>query len=285
MDWKQSCRARLPEHLDESGDLAPPWEKFPHYERHTIGWRMGTGEDWLGLWHVFLENLDPAFEVRLAYLKRHPPAPFTWASSVHDVLYPSSREEDKGDDDDDDDDDVDDDRAATERRAALLQRGLIASDIAFATWLRQQPAVRWPWTYSETPENAARHWTRDLWFWSRQVAKLRGGPAWTPPQVPAQWQPCALALETGNVGSLEPGQGLLSLARMLSAGQVTPPWQLGLDLDEFADSFEGGMGYVDAFRLWGMSAFDDREHLQRYLDTTEMPKRWEVWVAEQFLID
>src|SRR4051812_10758487 len=70
MDWKQSCRARLGDHLGKDGDLAPPWEQFPTYERHTIGWRMGAGEDWMGLWRVFVEDLDPAFEVRLAYLKR-----------------------------------------------------------------------------------------------------------------------------------------------------------------------------------------------------------------------
>jgi hypothetical protein len=75
MDWKQSCRARLPQFVDRNGDLAPPWEQFPEYERHTIGWRMGTGEDWLGMWHVFLEQLDPAPDARLAYLRRHPPAP------------------------------------------------------------------------------------------------------------------------------------------------------------------------------------------------------------------
>jgi hypothetical protein len=35
------------------------------------------------------------------------------------------------------------------------------------------------------------------------------------------------------------------------------------------------MGYVDAFRLWGMSVFDDREHLQRYVVATRMPESWQ----------
>jgi hypothetical protein len=47
-----------------------------------------------------------------------------------------------------------------------------------------------------------------------------------------------------------------------SAGRVTPPGQLGGTLEDFADSFENDMGYVDAFRLRGMSPFDDREHLR-----------------------
>ena len=294
MDWKQRCLARLPEHLDAHGDLAPPWERFPTYERYTIGWRMGTGEDGLGLWHVFLEQLGTSYEARLAYLRRHAAAPVTWASSVHQVLYPSARDDgdnDDDDNDDDDDDDGDDDerekQAAQERRTALLQQGLIASDAAYSTWLRQQEGVRWPWTYAETPEHAARYWTRDLGFWSRQVASLRRAPGWTAPPVPDEWQACAAPLATGAAGALDPDRGLLSLARALAAGHVTPPWQLGLTPADFADSFEDDMGYVDAFRLWGMSVFDDREQLQRYLDgnTTQLPASWAGWIAEQWPLD
>src|SRR5579871_6192954 len=90
MSWQQFYRDRLPDELDDNGDLAPPWERFPTYERYTIGWRMGTGEGWLDMWRVFLDDLDPALEVRLAYLKRHPPAPVTWASWVYAILHPSS---------------------------------------------------------------------------------------------------------------------------------------------------------------------------------------------------
>ena len=133
MDWKRSCIARLPEYLDDSGDLVPPWERFPGYERYSLGWRMGTGEDWLGLWHVFLEQHDSAFEARLAYLRRHPPAPFTWADAVYDALHPSPI-----------DDENEDERIAKERRGALLEMGLIASNVAYPTWLRQQQGVRWP---------------------------------------------------------------------------------------------------------------------------------------------
>jgi hypothetical protein len=274
MDWKQFCSTRLPEFLDGNGDLAPPWERFPSYERYTIGLRMGAGEDWLGLWHVFLENLDPAFEARLAYLRRHPPAPVTWADAVHDVLYPSSGDAAR-----------DEEGAAAERRDALQRAGLIASDVAYSTWLSQQRGVRWPWESADAPEEAARYWTRDFWFWSRQIAGLRSDPAWEPPAVPERWQPCAEPLRSGAVRSPDLRKGLLSLAQMLSAGGVIPPWQLGLTLDDFADSFEEDMGYVDAFRFWGMSSFDDREQLQRYLTATEAPEVWERWSAKQFLLD
>lgn len=285
MDWKQRYLARLPEHLDDKGDLAPPWERFPHYERYTIGWRMGTGEDWLGLWHVFLETLDPAFEARLSYLRRHPAAPITWAKSVHDVLYPSSRDDADEDEDGDRDGDGGGERGGEERRAALLEMGLIASDVAYSTWLRQQEGVRWPWTYGDTPEYAARYLTRDMEFWSRQVAGLRSDPGWKTPQLPDEWESCAAPLATGDPRPLDLDRGLLSLARSLAAGRVAPPWELGLGVDDFADSFEDDMGYVDAFRLWGMSVFDDREHLQRYLGPAGMPERWGGWIAEHFAVD
>lgn len=269
-------RGRLSEHLDANGDLAPPWEQFPNYERYTIGWRMGGGEDWLCYWSVFLEDLDPAYETRLAYLRRHPPGPVSWAEHVHDVLYPSA---------DDDADDTNGDQLAAQRRAELLYLGLIASDASYPIWLRQQQGVRWPWESGDPPETVARYLTRDLWFWSRRVAGLRGGAAWAPPPVPEGWQPCAVPLATGRVPDLDPSRGLLSLAQMLSAGRVSPPWELGLGVGDFADSFEMNMGYADAFRLWLMSAFDDREHLRRTLGPAEVPQSWEEWLSEQFHFD
>lgn len=285
-DWRQRCLELLPEHLDERGDLAPPWEQFPSYERYTIGWRMGAGESWLSMWHVFLERIEPVFEARLAYLRRHAVAPISWASAVYSVLYPSARDEDEErEGEEEEGGDADGGGGALQRREELLRLGLIASDVAYSTWLRQQQGVRWPWTYSESPENAARYWTRDLAFWSRQVAALRGDPAFAIPEVPRAWEACAAPLRTGDAGRLDLGQGLLSLARVLAAGHVAAPWQLGLTPDDFADSFDDDMGYADAFRLWGMSVFDDRAHLERYLAATAVPAAWRGWVAEHLHAD
>ena len=275
MDGMSYRRGRLAEHLDGAGDLAPPWERFPHYERYTIGWRMGAGEDWLGLWRAFLEGLPPAFEVRLAYLKRHPPAPVNWADHVYRVLHPSAP------DAADEAGEGAEDQVEAQRRAELRGLGLIASDAAYPIWLRRQDGVRWPWESGETPESVARYWTREFWFWSRQVAALRGRAGWKSPDVPANWLACAEPLETGRASALDLRRGLLSLARALAAGRVVPPWELGLSPDDFADSFEMDVGYVDAFRLWGMSAFDDREHLRRHLGA-EVPTHWDGWLAEQF---
>jgi hypothetical protein len=269
VDWREHSRGRLPAHLDAHGDLAPPWERYPDYERYCIGWRMGAGEDWMCLWSVFLEQLPEDRETRLAYLRRHPPAPVSWADSVAHVLDPSEETDEVEDDPD---------RAAS-RRASLLEEGLVASDVAYRTWLAQQKDVRWPWERNASPEAAARHDTRALWFWSRRIAELRSHGAWTPPVVPNAWQSCARAIETGDHGALDVREGLLTLARMLCAGEVKAPWQLGLTPSDFGDSVADDMGYVDAFRLWAWSAFDDAAHLRRYLDSTRAPSEWNGWLT------
>jgi hypothetical protein len=262
--------ARLEANRDAHGDLAPPWEEFPTYERYSMGWRMGSGEDWLRLWHVFLEELEDR-DARLAYLRRHAPAPFNWANAVANVISEDEGEED-GEADGEEDEDIDYD--------ALLAEGLIASDIAYPTWLAKQRGVVWPWSYADDPIDAARHYTRECSFWSRQVEALRADPAWTPPSVPPAWEVCAEALATGRVRDPEPARGLVTLARMLAAGHVAPPWTLGLGPSDFADTFELTMGYADAFRLWGMSVFDDEEHLARYLGTSPPPASWQAWITE-----
>jgi hypothetical protein len=280
MDGQQFYRGHLSDELDANGDLTPPWEKFPTYERYTIGWRMGDGEGWLSYWYVFLENLDPAFETRLAYLQRHPPAPKNWADRVYGVLYPSAEDAEGAENED---------QIIDQRRAELLYLGLIASDASFPIWLSQQEGVRWPWEFStdpdESPEHVARYWTRDLWFWSRQVAALRSQSGWTPPEGPESWQACAGALATGQLPAFDLTHGLLSLAQMLAAGRVLAPWQVKLTPADFVDSFEMDMGYVAAFRLWIMSAFDDREHFRRYLDGTKPPESWDEWLAENVHIE
>jgi len=62
---------------------------------------------------------------------------------------------------------------------------------------------------------------------------------------------------------------------------VVAPWQAGLAVDDFSDSYEIGMGYVDAFRLWAGAAFDDAPTLERYLADAAMPAAWRPWVDAQ----
>lgn len=277
MDHTNYYRGRLAEHLDANGDIVPPWAQYPDYECGTIGWRMGSGEDWLTYWHLFLDTLDPAFDVRLAYLKRHPPAPVSWADAVLRVLHPTHGGEQ------DDERDEDDQREA-QRRAELYGLGLVASDASYPIWRDRQQTIDWPWAHSETPQSAARYFTRDLWFWSRHVTELRSAGLLDLPALPEAWEPCAEPLRTGQVPAPDTTQGLLVLAQMLAAGAVVPPWRLGLTPGDFADTFDLGMGYVDAFRLWIMSAFDDNAHLRRCLGHG-VPAEWEPWLAHQFRYD
>jgi hypothetical protein len=222
--------------------MEPPWARFPTFERYTIGWRMGSGESWMASWGEFLGGLDSSYEARLAYLRAHPPAPVSWADSVYGVLHPDWEEPEDASEEEED-------AAAAERRAELRALGLIASDAAYATWRARQAGLTWPWSHSDTPENAARYWTRDLWFWSRHLAEERAKPGFTPPEIPRAWSACARAVRTGEVGSLDPAAGLRSLAVSLAAGEVVPPWAIGLELADFRDSFDDDMGYVDAVRL------------------------------------
>ena len=60
--------------FDQKGLPIPPWRLFP-YMPGDMGWRMGTGEEYLFQFHVWFERLDPASRDR--YRHRHP-APFFW---------------------------------------------------------------------------------------------------------------------------------------------------------------------------------------------------------------
>lgn len=269
----------LAENLDARGDLAPPWEEFPDYERHTIGWRMGSGESWLGFMGEFLDkHLPTDFETRLAYLQRHAKAPYTWSDWVFDILYP-----DVVDEDDENDDDGERERKRNEeRRAELIKMGLVASDIAYFTWRAKQDSIVWPWQDCETAEEAARYRTRDLWFWSRHLAELREQNIIPAFNAPDAWQEIAEIVRTGQTKPVVASEGLLSLVRCFAAGTLIAPWQAGLSPSDFADTFDMNMGYVDAFRLWGMSALDDRPHMDRYARSTSMPDVWQAWIDENF---
>ena len=284
MSWRDAARLRLPQHLDACGDLRPPWAEFPTYERYCLGWRMGAGEDWLGLWGIFLEGLATDRGTRLAYLRRHPPAPVNWSESVYRVLNPEwGGDSDEDETEDEDRGDVPDPIAV--RREELRGLGLIASDASYAIWRSRQAETRWPWEDCRSPATAGRYWTRDLWFWSRRVAEARADGTLTVPKAPWPWRGCIAPLHTGRLVRFERRRGLLTLVRMLCAGAVVPPWRLGLKVDDFADTFDRDMGYVDAWRLWGMSAFDDRGMMQRFGHIDEAPTAWRAWMDAQFYLD
>lgn len=247
------------EYKDDNGDVPPPWAICPTLERYTIGWRMGYGEGAMYAFSTFLDGIGPSLEARLALLKRHPPAPYTWADWIDGVLFnPDNRLDDWSPSD-------------PEARLRLdwqIQQGLIASDIAYPTWVAKlQGRQRLPWEDSpatESPAETARYNTREFAFISRQLSEH---PL---PEPPIAWRLSE---------PVPPSQGLLCLAQQLLSGQVRPPWEFGLETDAFKDTYDDDMGYADAFRLWTVSAFDDAEHFQRYLGSfSNPPQSWRRWL-------
>ena len=248
-------------------DMLPPWEAFPTYERYTIGWRMGAGEDYRYDWYTFIEMLPNDYDTRLAYLMRHRPAPLNWGDEVLAVLYPSTESDQEFD-------------CSTEE---LLNLGLVKHDAAYQTWLKQQTAIVWPWSLpvSDTPAQAARYGTRCFWFFSRQLSAARQAGNIDFDDVPGAWRSVETQLLTGLLGDVNPTYGLMALAQMLCAGAVQPPWIFGLSPDDFTDSFEMDMGYCDAFRLWIMCAFDDDMLLCEMFEETGIPNAWVNWIDER----
>ena len=257
--------------LNQNDEMVPPWEEFPDYERHTLGWRMGTGEAYLDDYYTFIQQLSNDYETRLNYLKRHRPAPLNWDTYVLSILYPDrelNQEFGVG--------------CSPTEILNLLNLGLVEHDAAYHTWLKQQDNIVLPWLWfaSETPEEAARHNTREFWFFSRQLTELRERGNFQIEHVPSEWESVESQLMTGHLGDIDSTNGLLTLARMLCAGSVQPPWEIGLAPDDFTDSFEMDMGYADAFRLWIMSAFDDDRLLRKMFQKTGIPDNWVEWVDE-----
>jgi hypothetical protein len=248
------------DYRDDKGDIPPPWAIYPDLERYTIGWRMGSGEGAMHAFDAFLDALDKSLEARLALLKRHPPAPYTWADWIDSVMINPADSPEEWDPSD---------PKVRRRHDWQIQQGLIASDIAYPTWVaRQHGRLRLPWENSpwESPAMSARYNTREFAFMSRQ---LRGQKL---PEPPTNWRLSE---------PVPPSQGLLCLAQQLLSGEVKPPWEFDLETRSFQDTYDEDMGYADAYRLWANSAFDDKEHFQRDLAPFQSPSEfWGQWLEE-----
>jgi hypothetical protein len=248
---------------DRQPDLTPPWEKYPTYERYTIGWRMGSGEDYLHQWRKAVKAMPEDYETRLQFLQSYRPAPLTWTNLVFAVLYPQA------------DKHADADKEFSDEEIQnYVELGLIAYDAPYQTWIAEQQHIAWPWQNIETPEDAARYNTREFWFFCRQLNAVReqGIPVFE--EIPEKWKSIESQLKTGEVGEVDTRQGLLTLAQMLCAGTVEPPWKYGLTPQDSEDSYEDDMGYADAFRLWIMSAFDDDRLLWELCNKSGIPADW-----------
>jgi hypothetical protein len=286
MGWVEDRRGELAEQLDARGDLAPPWAAMPELGRYAIGWRMGEGEAWVVLWDLFLKGLDTDRDTRLEYLRRHAPVPFSWAENAYGVLVPRGLAYGNID------------RSEPAAIKALQALGLLASDACYTWWLRRQRDITWPWLGGHDPVAETKQNTRRFWYWSRRMSALRdeltdpkqasdsawlegiaaawqGGEAAEAQGVPEAWVPLLAVMRAGVLPrALELDRGLWTLATMMCAGEVLPPWKLGLTIDDAQQAFGDDMGFADAFCLWVMSAFDDVHGLEAYLQSHAAPEAW-----------
>ena len=231
----------------------PPWAQFPTYEHLCLGWRMGGGESYLSTWWAYLGTVPVA--ERAAYLQRYPPAPHSWFETVWSVLG----------------------HECPPLHAPLQQlvdRGLVASDVAYRTWTRD---TEWPWELSSTMAGAARYDTRRFSFLSRAMAN---DPRRAQVPIPRGWRAAETAIRTGQPGPLNPAKGLETLAVLLCAGAVVGPWTLGLQVQDAQESFKMDMNYADAFGLWMMCVFDDMPHYQHEVERLAPPPEWCAWMDE-----
>lgn len=264
--------------MGDPEELPPPWAKHPEIPSGSIGWRMGYGEGYLMEWHDWLARQPKDRAPRLAYLRRHPPAPRTWSRTVAYVLEP-----DRDADDDDGDEGEGDESEGSE---PLVAEGLVGDDVAMGAWEAihaEAPAAPWAerWHASKLG-SAARYGGRELTFWARWCAKQRACgqlDAWLQ-RVPAPepvWEPLRDAVRDGALpGGFRPTTEWERLGVLLAAhGEAPPPWVLGEAPASFGDRYEDDSSYADAWCLWVYDAFDDAPSWRAYLERHGgVPAEW-----------
>ena len=68
--------------LENQNILLPPWLAYPEIERHSIGWRMGYGEDYIGKWSRWYQKLPAKKSADYQELFPEPP---TWKGFWNDT--------------------------------------------------------------------------------------------------------------------------------------------------------------------------------------------------------
>jgi hypothetical protein len=280
-------------------ELEPPWARCPEIPQGSIGWRMGGGEDYLYRWFAFVREhwIDQASA--MAYLRRHPPAPYRWRRFLMRQL-----------------DDIDlrahperspmpklaHEAADVIRLASLKAQGLLAEDAAYPVFVRNQLvggelAPAWnSFGASESPENGMRYRTRELGWWARWLgtacadrqAYLDRHPA------PASWASSIAQIRAGTSTAwqtLEGGSASLIPAMVLH-GLLPPPWTGGhppLRRDvswETDDQPAPAAAYLpivldkpgtddrDRWIWWVLTTFDDQGSWRAYLERWPPPEAW-----------
>lgn len=270
----------LPEYhtqfLNEAGEIPPPWVLFPTYTRYTIGWRMGTGETYMGCWYKWRNQAFETTSELARYLCRYSPAPYTWATTIGHILQPGF----------DDSDDFNEDLFIEN----MLNLGLIREDIAYQNWLASGDDTP-VWANGAAPGEICRYSGRELTYWTRRLITSRDAGALdallarldAPGLVWAEFMTC---LTSGKLPHELPENGYDRLALELAAGTPRPPWSVEeIDPPEDVDYDYETAGYRDAWLVWLSDAFDDRPSIDAYLSAyPSAPPAWSTCIDEMGLV-
>ncbi|MEM8789813.1 MAG: hypothetical protein AAGE76_16285 [Pseudomonadota bacterium] len=60
----------------------PPWTSFPEYSRYSMGWRMGSGEDYWHAFHSWIRSLES--QDAEAFISKYP-EPEDW-KGFYDII-------------------------------------------------------------------------------------------------------------------------------------------------------------------------------------------------------
>ncbi|WP_434421531.1 hypothetical protein [Nannocystis pusilla] len=258
----------IAEARDEHGDVAPPWARYPEIPAGSIGWRMGAGEGWAEVWHEWLSRAPSDRAWRLAYLKRHAPAPRTWTATVISTMVPELRARE----------------ALSEALPAELEAaGVIGDNVGLTAWERlygASPPAPWG-SREETPAHAVRYGTREFDFWARWGAKRRAEgslAAWLAavPPAPEPWRAVREAVERGTPAEPVSSDVYERAGVLLAAhGALPAPWALGEEAGSLREEFDEHDSYADAWSLWVHHRFDDAKTWREYLQAQpHPPKAW-----------
>jgi hypothetical protein len=264
--------------MSDPEELPPPWAKHPEIPLGSIGWRMGYGESWMMRWGEWLEQQPRDRGWRVAYLRRHPPAPRSWAHTVAGVLEPAREDEEDADEDYE---------AANERLAKQLAvEGLVGDDVAMGAWeALHGDGPEAPWAagwHAGKLGSAARYGGRELTFWARWCASRREDgrlDAWLRrvPAPDASWEPMREAVRHGWMPSeWVAGSAWERSAVLVAAHAEAPaPWELGEPPSSLRQEYEDDSSYADAWCSWVYDAFDDGSSWRAYLERHgPVPAEW-----------
>jgi hypothetical protein len=83
-EYRKWIQEEIKSALTPTGDLLPPWLRYPDIRYGSIGWRMGPGEVYMMAWTEWSGSFTA--DQLLEYFRHYAPVPPEWLSFVSDAL-------------------------------------------------------------------------------------------------------------------------------------------------------------------------------------------------------